>query len=905
MGLRIFAGKSGCELKRMTKRKHLKLGAGVISLAALATGYGNPALAQTLGQSTGSRTATQLSFELAMAQSAAATVLNADKQKTAQVQAPVATATIPGPDGLTDGAAYVEADHLKSLDKDNMAADGHVEMRYKEKTIRADHVTYNAATGDTLAEGHTQTINADGSVQFADRITYNEDKQTGVSENLALMAAAPDNTKIFARRFSQIDQNTNQMTNVIFTPCELCVKKGQTQEPSWSIQASEITQRKDKKMVFYHNAVLRVKGVPVFYSPFFWSPDPELDRASGFLSPKIGTGKKRGFSWEQPYLWSISPYQQLIISPQFNAEVNPLLNLDYQRHFYSGLLHIRAGITSETYFDNHGERIGNKDTRGYILADGHFKINDDWRWSFTAQHVKDDADAIDTATGKHYQYDNFFERYNIDDAFNQDTGDLTSDSRVLINQFNVTRQVSNAYFAVTMVSFQSMLFNHYLDTVNQTQGVTLRNDFFPTIAPQVEAYWSPKSRLLGGQLTASLTGIGIQHKISPELIPGNGGVSGKPPIADSTSGFDTARASAGLSWYGNMTTRSGVKWGPFIDLRHDYYHEKELTTAGLQADVNRDLSTAGFNISYPLYKRIKGGSLIIEPVAQLAISPKTQINPNLPTEDSTVFQLDDTTLFKANKSPGFDVYEGGSRLNLGLRSQLTFDTGFHAEGLIGRVLRDDPEPQYLRTVAINGLTINNVANQTRNYSYDPYGLGKKSSDWVFTGDFDTSKGFYGYTRLRVDGDTGKFSQGEAGLSIARPNTVGTVRYIFNDQLTQSSILSYYNDATYGAARRAQLVADGKLKVFGNNYRDLQIYARHFFTKHWGVMARIDRDLVENTWRRSQVGLIYSDDCSSYELIYQKNDTLATRYNGKATSTVLFRFNFATLGTSGSRVPDAR
>ncbi|WP_245531394.1 LPS-assembly protein LptD [Asticcacaulis biprosthecium] len=865
------------------KRNSIKLGVGLMSLMAIGGGASQARAASDATAAAGTTTLTQLSFEMAMAQLAGAKLAETQAADAAAVPAdtqpaPRPTATLGkdtvGPDGLIEGAAYIEADQIAQTEDELIIAYGRVEMRHKGKIIRADTVSYNPNSGVTIASGNTQTINADGSIQFADYISYDDEMQSGISENFASLGK--DEQKVFARKVESIDPDTNRLTDVIYTPCQLCVEKGETQEPSWSIQASEITQRRDKKMVYYKNAMFKLQGVPVFYTPYMWTPDPELERASGLLPPKIGANRKRGFSYEQPYLWSISPYQHLIISPQLNASVAPLLNLDYQRNFYSGVLHARFGFTNESYFDNEANRIGSEDIREYVLADGRFKINEDWRWSFTAEHVKDDVDenividAQGNTIGRGRSYANFFERYDIDDAFNRNDryGELTVDSRQLINQVNVTRQTSNAYLSLNMVSFQNLQFSG--DSLVD-QPFAVNSEIYPTIAPMLEASWSPRHRLLGGQLTLSLNAIGLKHKDYP-------GDTVAPAAADGTSGFDTARVSVGASYHGDMTTRSGIKWGPFLEARHDSYKLSNLDSSGLEGDFSRGLATAGFNVSYPLIKRYDKVTAIVEPLAQLAISPDFENDPLLPREDSQAFEFDATNLFAINKSPGFDVYESGARLNLGFKTRLVFDSGLKVEGLIGRTLRDKAETQFLKTRTVQGV----------NYTYDLYGLGNKNSDWIVNTSFDTSNGLYGYSRLRIDSEETKLSQGEVGLSVVRPNTRATLRYVFNDLLLDPT-----------------KVENGKLQRFGDNYRNMQLYARHFITPNWGVSARLDRDLVREEWRRSTVSVIYRNDCIWYELIYQRNDTRAYQLRGKPSSAILFRLNLSTFGSSGAEFNDVR
>ena len=102
-----------------------------------------------------------------------------------------------------------------------------------------------------------------------------------------------------------------------------------------------------------------------------------------------------------------------------------------------------------------------------------------------------------------------------------------------------------------------------------------------------------------------------------------------------------------------------------------------------------------------------------------------------------------------------------------------------------------------------------------------------------------------------------------------------------------------------------VVVNDKLVRFGDNYRNMQIYGRHFFTQNWGVSARLDRDLIQGAWRRSTVSLIYRNDCIWYEFIYERNDTNLYRQDGKPTSSFLFSLHFATLGSSSSDFTDVR
>ena len=86
----------------------------------------------------------------------------------------------------------------------------------------------------------------------------------------------------------------------VFTSCKKSDKC-----PPWAIQANEIKHDKDKKEIFYKNAILKVYDVPVFYFPKFFHPDPTVQRKSGILKPVLNRSNL-GSGYTVPYYHVIS-----------------------------------------------------------------------------------------------------------------------------------------------------------------------------------------------------------------------------------------------------------------------------------------------------------------------------------------------------------------------------------------------------------------------------------------------------------------------------------------------------------------------------------------------------------------------------------------------------------------------
>ena len=200
----------------------------------------------------------------------------------------------PGPDGLTSDGLYLEADSItEDRETHVITATGSVQARYQGRLLRADRVDYQTETGLLSATGNAELINPDGTVQYADTIELDDELRAGVATGFAAMLQ--DNIRIASATAVRRSETVNELNNAIFTPCNICNSEGEPSEPTWSIQAETVVQDQENAVVFYRNAVIRVAGVPVFYSPVFWHPDPTAERQSGFLIPTITTSDGRGF----------------------------------------------------------------------------------------------------------------------------------------------------------------------------------------------------------------------------------------------------------------------------------------------------------------------------------------------------------------------------------------------------------------------------------------------------------------------------------------------------------------------------------------------------------------------------------------------------------------------------------
>jgi LPS-assembly protein len=739
-------------------------------------------------------------------------------------------------DNLKPGELYLEADRIVRDDKNGVTtAEGSVEVRYEDRTLRADRLVYKEAppppageprppqTKETPAQGviraygHVEVIHDDGTVEYADEMVLDDKLQAGVALAFALRMhdrRLNQNIEIAGASAVRRSDDIQELNKAIYTPCPICV--GDTpKSPTWSITADRVVQDKVRRVIYYRHAKIRVLGVPLLYFPVFWHADPSAERQSGLLAPRVGISSRRGFSYEQPYLLVISPSADLILSPQFNTKVNPFLNTWYRQRFNNGLIDLRFGYTYERNVDSSGNPFGAETSRSYSLSRGAFQLDNHWTVGFTAERTSDPL---------------LFDKYDIGRVY-EARGPYVADDQRLISQIYAIRQDEHSYASVAAFSIQGL-------------RPTDINSTFPVAAPLVDTRFDVPDDLLGGRLRLNASGVALTRSQSPT----------DPALP----GIDSRRVTTEADWQRTFTSTAGLRVVPFVDLRVDGYNLNGLQTGPGTGNtsswktVSRGLAVAGADISYPVYRRVDDATVVLEPLLQLAASPKasqvrisfdpTTGKPVYLDEDSIAFEYDETTLFRADKFPGYDLYEDGLRVNAAGRVSVLWDDGRRASLLVGRTWRD-----------------------SRNMIFSPSsGLTTVWSDWILAADAQPWKGFSAFVRARLDTNTLAVHRIEAGVNVASKWVSGYVRYLSDDQGINGVPLK---NADLG----------GDLNV----------------TQHWGLSANGNRDLIQNAWVNRDVGVFYKDECIRVDVFYRHEDAIIGRLT--ASDQLSVRLTLATLG----------
>ena len=707
---------------------------------------------------------------------------------------------------------YLDADELVRDEVGQvLVAKGDVEGRYQDRTLRADKVVYNIQTGRVVALGNVVLIDADGTIQYADKLELSNELEAGTAS--AFTARLANGGITAAALATRTEDGEIELYNAYYTACIPCEDSEKTKKPTWRLRARKVRQDQDKNAIIYNNAVFELLGIPVFFTPYLAHPDPSVGRASGFLSPFGAVSSSRGVEALTPYYWAIDDQSELTLTPRFFTKVNPLLEYKYRRKFYSGEINIEGSATYGTVFDNDGVNFTDaslftnpedsplgRRLRSHTFANAAFQLNENWNWGASFQAATDDFHL------------NLFDLDERPEKF----GLYEADSRRLISQAFLVGQGENFRISTSTFGFQDLR-----STIQENDDGTFTTNniddgALPIIAPTIQAEYNIKDPLIGGRFKAF----------------------GDFTMLTRDTGVDYTRGTAGLQWSRNFIAPGGIEVKPFGFARYDTFDIEAEDADGNAIDTDdfqRELGQVGVDIRYPFIRHGKNVDFIIEPRVQVTESFGDGEQENFSAfdnggtevsllQDSLDIDLDHTLLFSNNKSTGFDFWREGFRADVGASFIADWDNS-RAKVFVGQ--------SYADTVAAEDDF--GIAS----------GLNSDKSDLVGLFEFDINGRLQSTTRLRYDDDDSALRRIDSSLSYSGDRFALSARYFRLDDVT--SALSSDPDAP---AEEISGVATINL------------------TDNWSVRGGLTYDIDDDSVRRQTYGLVYDDQCTRIELTYR-------------------------------------
>lgn len=193
-------------------------------------------------------------------------------------------------------AISLQAQHQQLVEDQLLCAQGDVRVSYQSIRLQCDEIEVDLKTMKVRASGRVVLDYADTRMA-CDRLEFDLREKVGTLFNVD--AFLPPTYYFRGAELEKLDETHYRFKDGIFTSCAL----GE-EAPPWSIEISDGIAELEGYGHF-RNVSLRVKGVPVFYTPRLLWP-VKRDRAAGFLVPNLGYNDRRGAYLGTAFFWPVS-----------------------------------------------------------------------------------------------------------------------------------------------------------------------------------------------------------------------------------------------------------------------------------------------------------------------------------------------------------------------------------------------------------------------------------------------------------------------------------------------------------------------------------------------------------------------------------------------------------------------
>lgn len=293
-------------------------------------------------------------------------------------------------------------------------------------------------------------------------------------------------------------------------------------------------------------------------------------------------------------------------------------------------------------------------------------------------------------------------------------------------------------------------------------------------------------------------------------------------------GDEYTRASMDLDWQRPTILPGGIRAELFALGRVDAYRTRETDSSGTVLDsrnFTRTRGAAGLDLSLPFIRSGQFSDIVIAPRVAIIAANGGDADERPLNADSESVEFQRSQFFDANRANGFDIWEDGSRIDAGLELNVDIHSArlpASFDAFVGRSYRLDGDERF----------------------GSASGLAEDDSDWIVEADVDL-----GYLSLdskaRFDGETSDLNRLDLKTSF---------------EAWRLDLSSTYTRRTDEAAPR--------------QLEELKTSVQFRLTDHWSAFYDTLEDLEEDETRRSQAGLAYRDECTSFRVMWERDNTQA-------------------------------
>ena len=271
--------------------------------------------------------------------------------------------------------ATLVADNVSVVDRNQLTANGNVEVFFDGTRLSARQITYDQANDRLTILGPIYLEGEDGTIITAERADLDPQLENGMLRGARLVLE--QQLQLAANQIDRVDGRFSQLHRVAASSCNVCGNR----PALWDIRAERVVHDQAAKQLYFEDAVFRVRGTPIFWLPYARLPDPTLIRTTGLLIPRIRTSDLLGTGIKLPYFITLGDHRDITLTPYVSPNTRTLEAV-YRQAFLRGDIMVRGAFSDDTL---------QEDRRSYLFAEGQFEVAQNTTLSFDLRTVSDTA----------------------------------------------------------------------------------------------------------------------------------------------------------------------------------------------------------------------------------------------------------------------------------------------------------------------------------------------------------------------------------------------------------------------------------------------------------------------------------------------------------------------------------
>ncbi|CAD5203450.1 LPS-assembly protein LptD [Pseudomonas sp. FEN] len=591
-------------------------------------------------------------------------------------------ATLAGDVVMRQGSMQVEADEASLYQAENRGElNGNVRVRDQGALLVGDHAEVQLDTGES------QVDNAEY-VMHKSRV-----------RGSALYAKRAENAII-------------RLKDGTYTTCE-------PNSNAWQLKGNNITLNPATGFGTGTNVTLRVKDIPVFYTPYIYFPIDDR-RQSGFLPPSLSSDSTSGFNLTTPYYFNLAPNYDATLYPHYMSKRGMLTEGEFryltkssEGQFGGAVLSDESNdrdkqsdATKDRYMVN-WQHKGGLDSRVLTTVD-YTKISDPYYFQDlqTNQLGVKSTDYVNQQATTTYRGDSFTAQLNVQAYQLASVAVITPYNRLPQITFNGTLPYHpeglNFSYETEAVRFERSL---ETGTFSDKDGVT---------TPRLDTNVTGLARANGDRLNLK-PGVSLPLNWTYGFIT--------PSLKYQYTQYDLDLGSQGQTDIVNAQIAAAAAGKDYVGGTYSRSQNRGVPIASIDSGLYFDRSTELFGTNY---------RQTLEPRLFYLYVPEED-QKNIPVFDTGEYSFNYASLFRENRFSGNDRVGDENKLSLGVTSRWIEDNGFERQRVsVGQAyyFKD-------RVVQLPGVDFATRADAKTNVS--PYALEYAynfNRDWRATADYN-------------------------------------------------------------------------------------------------------------------------------------------------------------------------